>query len=223
MILIKMKDNTVVETIRKYVSSLLGGETTGHDFFHAERVEKTALYIASKEGGDSFIISVSCLLHDVDDVKLFPDEKGELLHAQKIMEDNKLSKEEIGRVKTIIHEVSFKGTDSVSPSTLEGKIVQDADRLDALGALGIARTFAYGGAKGREIYNPSVKPALKMNEKEYRSHVGTSINHFYEKLLKLEKMLNTKTAKEIGRKRTSFMEEYLDEFFSEWNGDFSKR
>jgi uncharacterized protein len=125
----------------------------------------------------------------------------------------------INEICNIIKAVSFRGNGSVTPISIEGKIVQDADRLDAIGAIGIARTFAYGGHKGRPIYEPNEKPTVEMTGEEYENHISTSVNHFYEKLLKLKYLMNTETAKSIAEKRHSYVEEFLDEFINEWNGN----
>lgn len=212
-----MDKEKTIEEAGEYIKELLGSDTTGHDFFHSERVYKTSLKIAKSEGGDSFVIGLAAWLHDADDVKLF-SESSDLEHARQFMTKHEVGSNIQERVCKIIHEISFKGTDSVKPSSLEGKIVQDADRLEAIGAIGIARAFAYGGKTGRKIYDPAEKPLLNMDEKTYRAHFDTSINHFYEKLLNLKDMMNTKTGKKLAESRHKFMENYLDEFFAEWNG-----
>jgi uncharacterized protein len=213
-----MDKNKVISDAESYIKQLLGQETTGHDYDHAFRVYQTALKIQRAEGGNLFLISLSAWLHDADDVKLFPDEKGEERHASAFLEKEGVDEEDIRTIIRIISEISFKGEDSVKPKTLEGQIVQDADRLDALGAMGIARTFAYGGAKGRKIYDPEVKPVLSMDEKTYRNHVSTSVNHFYEKLFKLKDLMNTKTAYQMAVRRERFMKDYLAEFYLEAEG-----
>jgi uncharacterized protein len=159
-------------------------------------------------------------LHDVDDIKLSPTTYSVKKNAVDFMKQNKLSDEIINSVCKIIEEVSFAGTDSVVPSSIEGKCVQDADRLDAIGAVGIARAFAYGGNKGRKMYDPDIKPMTNMNKEQYRQNDNsTTINHFYEKLLLLKDMMNTETAKKIAERRHAFMQTYLDEFLAEWNNE----
>ena len=156
------------------------------------------------------------MLHDVDDPKLFENSNHE--NAKRIMYGAKIDDNTCKKVIRIIEQVSFKGIDSVVPDTIEGKIVQDADRLDAMGAIGIARAFAYGGAKGRNMYDPDMMPLLNLNQEEYINNKGTTVNHFYEKLFSLKEMMNTACAKEIAEKRDMFMREYISEFMNEWAG-----
>ncbi|MCI2068418.1 MAG: HD domain-containing protein [Bacilli bacterium] len=210
-------NNQTIENAKKYAEELFQREATGHDFEHTQRVYLNALAIQKTAGGDLFLISLAAYLHDVDDVKLFKEE-GDLPHARQFLTQEGADIENIEKICQIIHEISFKGKESVKPSTLEGQIVQDADRLDALGAIGIARAFAYGGAKGRKMYDPNVKPRLDMDEKTYRSNEGTTINHFYEKLLLLESLMNTPEGKKIAHERTCFMKDFLAEFFLENEG-----
>ena len=165
-------------------------------------------------------MQLAALLHDVDDIKLSPDTYATKKNAVDFMMANKVDEEIIKVVCKIIDEVSFAGTDSVVPDTIEGKCVQDADRLDAIGAIGIARTFAYGGSKGRRIHDPDIKPMTNMNKADYnQNHNSTSINHFYEKLLLLKDMMNTETAKKMAMHRQAVMKEYLVEFMAEWEGE----
>lgn len=200
-----------------YIKQRFEGDTSGHDYHHTMRVYHIATRIAGMEGADLFQVQLAALLHDVDDRKLF--EVGtDLGFARKFMVENGLSPEEIEAICRIIHEVSFQGTDSCKPSSMEGMIVQDADRLDALGAIGIARTFAYGGTKGRKMHDPEAKPNLQMNAEVYYKNVGTSINHFYEKLLTLKDLVNTAEGKKIAEERHNYMISFLDEFLAEWDG-----
>ena len=165
-------------------------------------------------------MQLAALLHDVDDIKLSPDTYVTKKNAVDFMTINKIDGKRIEAVCKIIDEVSFAGTDSVVPDTIEGKCVQDTDRLDAIGAIGIARTFAYGGSRGRKIYDPEIKSKMGMNKEEYRNNQdSTSINHFYEKLLLLKDMMNTDAAKEKAWHRQFIMESYLEEFMAEWEGE----
>ena len=184
------------------------------------RVYHLAMRIAEQENADMLIVQLAALLHDVDDVKLSPETHDTKKNAVRFMKNSGVDDKVIASVCKIIDEVSFVGTDSVVPSTLEGKCVQDADRLDAIGAIGIARTFAYGGSKGRRIHDPDIKPMTNMNKADYnQNHNSTSINHFYEKLLLLKDMMNTETAKKMAMHRQAVMKEYLVEFMAEWEGE----
>ncbi len=203
-----------------FIRNIFAHDSSGHDCYHTERVYRLALKIAKKENASLKVVRLAALLHDVDDIKISPNTHKDKLNALNYMKINNIDDNIINSVLTIIDEVSFVGTDSVIPSTIEGKCVQDADRLDAIGAIGIARAFAYGGSKGRKIYDPTIPPKLNMNENEYRNNNdGTSINHFYEKLLLLEGMMTTSEGKRLARNRHKFMKEFLDEFMSEWNGE----
>jgi uncharacterized protein len=213
------KEKSIIAQAEEYVSGLFLHEATGHDISHTLRVLKNAESIQASEGGNLFLISLASLLHDADDIKLFPEEQGRLLHASAFSDKCGLKPTEKEAILQIISEVSFKGQDTPSvPSSLEGKIVQDADRLDALGALGIARAFAYGGAKGRKMYDPSLPPQLHMDEKQYRASQGTTINHFYEKLLLLPDLMNTQAGKKAAERRKEYMVSFLEEFYAEWDG-----
>lgn len=157
---------------------------------------------------------IAALLHDADDIKIFGTKNYE--NARQIMTDCHLTADIIERVIDVIREISFKGTKTTVPESIEGKIVQDADRLDAMGAIGIARAFAYGGNHNRPIHIPDYQPITDMSETEYRNNKGTTINHFYEKLLLLKDMMNTDCAKSIAGKRDKYMREFLKEFQDEW-------
>jgi uncharacterized protein len=211
-----INENQIIENAFDYIKDKFSEEYSGHDYYHSVRVYNNALKIAQKEGGNILLIKLGALLHDVDDRKLF-DTSNNLQNARQFLSDNCVERLSIDEICNIIKSVSFKGSESIIPDTIEGKIVQDADRLDALGAIGIARAFAYGGHKGRPIYEPLEGPVENMTADEYEKHISTSINHFYEKLLKLKNLMNTDTAKSIAENRHLFMEEYLDEFISEWN------
>ena len=208
----------LVQNATKFIKEIFQNDFSGHDFFHSMRVYRTAINIAEAEHADLEVVALAALLHDVDDRKLSPMTAEKKENAARFMCSQNVSESEIRQVCQIIDEVSFKGTDSVRPSTPEGKCVQDADRLDALGAIGIARTFAYGGSHHRAIHDPELPPLTAMNQAQYYSSNSTSLNHFYEKLFLLEDMMNTETGKAIARKRTQYMQEFVDEFLSEWDG-----
>lgn len=172
----------VIENAVKYVKQIFANDCSGHDYYHTMRVYRLVVQIAKEENADMLIVQLAALLHDVDDAKLSLETYATKKNAVDFMESNGLDNEIIEALCKIIEEVSFAGTDSVVPSTIECKCVQDADRLDAMGAIGIARTFAYGGSKGRKIYDPEIKPLVNMGKEEYRQNQNsTSINHFYEK------------------------------------------
>jgi len=209
-------DEAVFERAREFAKGIFEGDSSGHDVYHTVRVHDLARTICSKEGGDMDMVRLAALLHDVDDRKLF-GENG-FANARRFMDSEHIDIDDQMFVCDIISQISFKGKDSVTPSTLEGKIVQDADRMDAIGAIGIARAFAYGGSKGRAMHIPGEGPKEGMSEKEYFANTGTSVNHFYEKLLLLKDMMNTETAREMARSRHEYMVGFLDEFMSEWDG-----
>lgn len=208
----------LVQNATKFIKEIFQNDFSGHDFFHSMRVYRTAMKIAEAEHADMEVVALAALLHDVDDRKLSPTTAEKKENAARFMRSQNVPESEIRQVCQIIDEVSFKGTDSVRPSTPEGKCVQDADRLDALGAIGIARTFAYGGSHNRAIYDPELPPRTAMNQAQYYSSKSTSLNHFYEKLFLLEGMMNTETGKAIARKRTQYMQQFVDEFLNEWDG-----
>ena len=208
----------LVQNATKFIKEIFQNDFSGHDFFHSMRVYRTAINIAEAEHADLEVVALAALLHDADDRKLSPTTAEKKENAARFMRSQNVSESEIRQVCQIIDEVSFKGTDSVRPSTPEGKCVQDADRLDALGAIGIARTFAYGGSHNRAIYDPELPPRTAMNQAQYYSSKSTSLNHFYEKLFLLEGMMNTETGKAIARKRTQYMQQFVDEFLNEWDG-----
>ncbi len=209
----------VITQALAYAKGLFASDSSGHDFAHTFRVFCLSRYIAIREGGDRFVISLAALLHDVDDYKLFGDSGNAYPNAGKFLLSIDAPAHLTGQVLHIIGQVSFKGKDSVKPDSLEGQIVQDADRLDALGYIGIGRAFAYGGHKGNPIYDPNIPVALDMDWKEYKAHKGTTINHFREKLFLLGDLMNTKTAKEIAIYREQTMHEFVAGFMKEWAGN----
>ncbi len=207
----------MLNQVKNKIRILFADDFSGHDFFHTERVYKNAMAISQQIPCNNDIVALAALLHDVDDSKLFSTTDNQ--NARQIMSELDVSEDVTEQVISIINDISFKGTGRSIPDSIEGKIVQDADRLDAIGAIGIARAFAYGGSHSRELYNPAIKPNLSHTEHTYRNGNGTTINHFYEKLLLLKDLMNTDTARKIAEKRTVFMEEYLAEFMKEWNGE----
>lgn len=209
---------TIVELALDYVKDFFEGEASGHDYFHTFRVYKNAEMLANNmPEADKEICLLGAILHDVDDDKISPETHENKDNARRFLNGVSYPQEKIEFLCKIIDDVSF--SQGVKPESLEGQIVQDADRLDAIGAIGIARTFAFGGNKGREIYNPDIKPDLTKTKEQYKHSKPPTINHFYEKLLLLEELMNTDVAKQFARKRTEFMETYLEEFFAEWNGE----
>ena len=208
----------IIENTKKFIRSFFENEFSGHDHFHSFRVYELACKIAAKEHADISIVSLAALLHDVDDIKLSPQTYENKENAHRFLKEQGLCESDISRIIKIIDEVSFQGTDSVKPSTLEGQCVQDADRLDALGAIGIARAFAFGGNHNRVMYDPEIPPVIGMNKEEYRNHVSTTVNHFYEKLFLLKDMINTKSAYAIACQREAYMKDFIDEFMKEWDG-----
>ena len=210
--------NAIIGNAVIYVKEKFEKEFSGHDYFHALRVYKTATHIAECEGADLEIVQLAALLHDVDDRKISPDTYENQANAKSFLEKEGVSAEIIEWICRIIREISFGANDS-SPSTLEGECVQDADRLDAIGAIGIARAFAYGGSHKRHMYHPDIKPNPDMTKEEYVKSESTTINHFYEKLFKLTSLMNTQTAQEIAKARESFMREFVEEFLDEWEGN----
>jgi uncharacterized protein len=214
-----MEKNKVIGEVKKYLEKNFKNESTGHDYWHFVRVWKIAKHIAKKEGGDLFVIELGALLHDIADWKFHggTNEKG-IEKAKILLKSFDVDEKDINHVCYIIDNISFKGANvKNSMDTKEGLIVQDADRLDAIGAIAIARVFAYGGASGREIYNPDIKPKMHASFEDYKKNKSSSVNHFYEKLLLLKDRMNTKIGKKIAEKRHKFMEEYLKEFFEEWD------
>ena len=214
-----VQQNTI-QKVADEVKAKLEGEGSGHDWWHIVRVWNMAKHIGASEGADTFVVELAALLHDIADWKFHggDDTVGPKV-ARQILEKHSVPTEVINKVCVIIMGMSFKGAGvKTEMPTLEGKVVQDSDRLDAIGAIGIARTFAYGGHKNRPMYDPNEKPSLHQSKEEYFNSESPTINHFYEKLLLLKDKMNTKTAKSLAEDRHQFMEEYLDRFFQEWDG-----
>ena len=212
-----MKKQLIDRTV-KYVRQALEGEGSGHDWWHIWRVWQNAKMIGKNEQVDMLVVELAALLHDIADYKFHggddtvgPRKAGEWLEKLAVDEET------IKKVKEIIEDISFKGAKvKTKVRSKEGEVVQDADRLDAMGAIGIARCFAYGGHDNREIYNPDIKPKMHKKAEAYKTNKGTSVNHFYEKLLLLKDLMNTDIAKRIAEERHKFMEIYLERFHQEW-------
>lgn len=201
---------------KDFIKIFFKNDFSGHDYFHSLRVYNLAMQIAKEEKANGNIVALAALLHDVDDRKISPQTHQNKENAVDFLKSKNIPASVIAKICKIIDEVSF--SNSLVSTTIEGKCVQDADRLDALGAVGIARAFAYGGSHNRAIFDPEILPALNMNKNEYQNHISTSINHFYEKLFLLKNLMNTNSAKKIAEKRECFMKKYLEEFMLEWNG-----
>jgi len=212
----------VLERTQQFVRETLEKDATGHDWWHIHRVVSNARNIAQHESepGDLFVIELAAMLHDIADWKFHGgDAKAGSKTARKWLTEQSVATEVIEHVCDIIDNISYKGAGvQTKMSTIEGMIVQDADRLDSMGAVGIARTFAYGGHAGRSMYDPTVEPTLHQSFEDYKNSKGHTINHFYEKLLLLKDRINTNAARTIAQQRHEFMEQYLQEFFAEWDG-----
>lgn len=213
-------EKLVISQTAFFVKKTLSGEGSGHDWWHIYRVWQNSLHLAKYEGGNLFVIQLAALLHDIADWKFYGgDQDVGANKSGEYLESIKVEPSIIDHVCYIIKHLSFKGakTKVEKMTTIEGMIVQDADRLDAIGAIGIGRAFAYGGHMNREMYNPEIKFELHETAEKYIKSTGTCVNHFYEKLLLLKDLMNTKTAKEIAQKRHEFMETFLKQFFVEWD------
>ena len=210
--------NEHIEKTINFVKEKLEGAEAGHDWFHIERVWKLSKKISEKEGGNLEIIELSALLHDIADPKFHNgDETLATKISSEFLKSIKVEENIINQVLYIIENISFKNREeSHQNPSLELQIVQDADRLDAIGAIGIARTFNFGGFKNNLMYHPEIQPKLNMTKEDYKKSNGTTINHFYEKLLLLKDLMNTETAKKIASERHDFMLKFLDEFYKEW-------
>jgi len=215
-----MNEQQIIDETILFVKDSLKDAEGGHDWFHTHRVFSNAQLIAKGEDVDDFVVSLSALLHDIADSKFHdgdetigPQKATEFLISQNV--DSAI----IEHVVQIIKNISFKGGNTKRTfSSIELDVVQDADRLDAIGAIGIARCFNYGGFKNRALYNPEILPNLNMTKKEYKKNTAPTINHFYEKLLLLKDKMNTKTGRKIAIERHLFMENYLTQFYNEWDG-----
>ncbi len=202
-----------------FVRNFFEGDFTGHDYSHTMRVFSLATKLARDENAQLQIVQLAALLHDVDDRKISPETTDGLINARTFLKNQALDESLIEQICHIISQVSFRGKDSTEPDNIEGMCVQDADRLDALGAVGIARAFAYGGANHRVMYDPSVPPAVNMSEDEYYRSKSTTLNHFYEKLFLLKDMMSTPSAKAIAEGREEYMKGFVERFLLEWESE----
>ena len=216
------KKEIIIEATMVFVKETLKDVEAGHDWFHTLRVYNNARLIAKSESVDLYIVALGALLHDIADSKFHngDDTVGPRV-ARKFLLQHNVDSFVINSVIDIINNISFNKSLETNnkPNSIELDVVQDADRLDAIGAIGIARCFNYGGFKNRKLFDPSIKPNLKMSKKEYKNSKAPTINHFYEKLLLLSDKMNTKTGKKIAKERHQFMTEYLDQFHAEWEGN----
>ena len=215
-----MSEQQILDATEAHVRSAMSGEGSGHDWWHVYRVWQSALRIGEIEGADVYVVQLAALLHDLGDQKFHGgDETVGPRMAREWLKSLDAAPVVIDHVCEIIRDLSFKGADVQTPMrTLEGRVVQDADRLDAIGAIGIARAFAYGGYKGRELYDPDVPPEMHGSFEAYKGSSAPTINHFYEKLLLLTERMNTDTARRTAEARHHFMETFLAHFYIEWDG-----
>ena len=208
----------IIQKTAGFIAREFASEGSGHDWFHVDRVRRMAIRIGSIEGSDLFVTEMAALLHDLDDWKMTGAGSPFSEKAKKWLSDLDVEAEVSSRILNVIDEVSFKGAGVKTPvMTVESAVVQDADRLDAIGAIGIARTFTYGGHKNRLIYDPVIVPVLHDDFQAYQKSNAPTINHFFEKLLLLKDRMNTNTGKLIADQRHRFMENYLGQFFDEWD------
>ena len=215
-----MNKGEILEISENYIKDNFIKESTGHDWWHIKRVHDLAIKINETEHQNEFVIKMIALLHDVFDEKF---SKGNVVEnlielMKKLNIYNEIDKDDLENILNSINNLGYKGGFNTVEISEEGKIVQDADRIDSIGAIGIARCFAFGGKKGNTIHNPDMGIVEIHNYEEYRNKERHSINHFYEKLLKIKDTINTETAKEIAIERTKYMENFLDEFYKEWEG-----
>lgn len=217
-----MTQEEQIEKTIAFVKETLKHAEGGHDWFHIQRVYKNSLLISEKEEVDSFVVQLGALLHDIADSKFHDgDETVGPKLARDFLNHIQVEKDVVNHVINIIENISYNSSLDTSKTfkSPELDVIQDADRLDALGAIGIARTFNYGGFKNRAIYNPDIQPNLNLSKEAYKASTTPTINHFYEKLLLLKAKMNTQTGKQIAQKRHDFMEQFLEQFYAEWEGE----
>ena len=217
-------EEKIIENTISFVKKTLENAEGGHDWFHIERVYKNAQLISKSENVDAFVVALGALLHDIADAKFYNgDETIGPKMAREFLLSQNVDSSIIQHVVEIINNISYKSSLQKDQKnrffSAELDVVQDADRLDAIGAIGIARCFNYGGFKNRQLYNPEIKPNLKMSKEEYKKSSSPTINHFYEKLLLLKDKMNTKTGLQIATNRHIYMETFLKQFYAEWNGE----
>jgi uncharacterized protein len=215
-----LSNKAIIDLTVQFVKESLQGAESGHDWWHIERVWNNAILLSKTEDVDHFIVELAALLHDIADSKFHNgDEEIGPKIAGDFLRNIGIEDSQIIHIQQIIRNMSFKSSlGTLSFTSKEMEVVQDADRLDAIGAIGIARAFTYGGFKNRELYNPEIPPALNMSKEEYKSSKAPTINHFYEKLLLLKDKMNTQTGLRIAKDRHQFMLTYLEQFYNEWNG-----
>ena len=215
-----LSNKDLIDLTVQFVKKSLRGAESGHDWWHIERVWHNAILLSKTEDVDYFIVELAALLHDIADSKFHNgDEEVGPKKAGDFLKSIGIEGSQIIHIQQIIRNMSFKSSlETLSFTSKEMEVVQDADRLDAIGAIGIARAFTYGGFKNRELYNPEILPALNMSKEEYKTSTAPTINHFYEKLLLLKDKMNTKTGIRIAEGRHQFMLSYLEQFYNEWNG-----
>ncbi|MBN2638529.1 MAG: HD domain-containing protein [Bacteroidales bacterium] len=214
------QQQVIIDQTREFVKQQLSEAEGGHDWFHIYRVWKTAIKLAKEEQADLFIVNLGALLHDIADAK-FHDGNEEIgpQKAEAFLKSLLVEQQVIDHIIHIIRFISFKNRNQNPGSeSRELQVIRDADRIDAIGAIGIARAFNYGGYKGRALYDPSIKPNLNKKKEEYKAATEPTINHFYEKLLLLKDMMHTDSAKKMAQQRHQFMEQYLEQFYAEWEG-----
>ena len=217
----KTTEIKLIEDTKTFLKQQLQGAEGGHDYFHTERVLNNSIKIVQGEDCNELVVQLGALLHDVADSKFHhgDESKGPQI-ARDFLQQQEVDEEVIEHVISIIENISFKGGNfNQKFKSIELDIVQDADRLDAIGAVGIARTFNYGGFKNRALYNPEIVPNLNMSKEEYKNSQAPTINHFYEKLLLLKDKMNTETGRKIAQGRHHFMEKFLSQFYAEWDGE----
>ena len=213
-----MKQQEQLKAMEQYAKRVLDSDTSGHDWSHIERVVNTTKTIAKAEGADLFICEAAALLHDVIDDKIVQNPADALKELKKFLTSIEVTPEQIEAIVSIITRMSFKNHKEQQELSFEGKVVQDADRLDAIGAIGVARVMCYSGSTGRPIHKPEMKPRENLTPEEYRNGESTAIMHFYEKLLKLKDLMNTDYGKKLAKGRHEFLELYLKQFYAEWDG-----